>query len=113
MAEGLTFEVAQEGGPLCSEKRENVAAALQRLQATPGVVGIAGDCGFLMNYLADARSVSKLPCFISALIQCDLMATAYGDEAARASALPSPRPSPSPSSPAPALRCSGRRQSSR
>ncbi|EOD11456.1 hypothetical protein EMIHUDRAFT_459770 [Emiliania huxleyi CCMP1516] len=42
VAEGLTFEVAQEGGPLCSEKRENVAAALQRLQATPGVVGIAG-----------------------------------------------------------------------
>ncbi|EOD33926.1 hypothetical protein EMIHUDRAFT_229007 [Emiliania huxleyi CCMP1516] len=66
VAKGLTFEVAQEGSPLTTEQRTEMEAAIRRLEASEGVVGITGDCGFLMNYQVDARRMSHLPCFISA-----------------------------------------------
>merc|ERR1719473_1949283 len=45
------------------------------------MLGIAGDCGFLMNYQAEAvRMSQKVPCFISAILQCPLLASLYAKD---------------------------------
>ena len=51
--------------------------AIARLEAIPGVVGITGDCGFLMNYQKEARRQAKLPCFISAVMQCHILSCSF------------------------------------
>ena len=51
---GLSFEAAQEGGPLSPALRESLREALTNLEAS-NVMGVAGDCGFLMNYQREAR----------------------------------------------------------
>ena len=51
--------------------------AITRLEAIPGVVGITGDCGFLMNYQKEARRQAKLPCFISAVMQCHILSCSF------------------------------------
>jgi len=44
-------------------------AAIAELEGL-GVTGIAGDCGFLVNYQREATRMStKVPCFISAMLQ--------------------------------------------
>ncbi|EOD24466.1 hypothetical protein EMIHUDRAFT_115912 [Emiliania huxleyi CCMP1516] len=77
VAAGLTFEAAQEGRPLTAQQREAMEGAIRRLEAAKGVVGITGDCGFLMNYQVDARRMSHLPCFISAMMQCHMLAASF------------------------------------
>jgi len=76
---GLSFEAAQVGGPLTAAQREAMAAAVAKLEAE-GVMGIAGDCGFLINYQKDARAMCKRPCFISALLQCAMLVSLYAKD---------------------------------
>jgi len=76
---GLSFEAAQEGGPLTAAQREAMAAAVAKLEAD-GVMGIAGDCGFLMNYQKDARALCKVPCFISAVLQAAMLVSLYSKD---------------------------------
>lgn len=71
---GLTFELAQAGGPLTAAQREAMAKAIEALEEQ-GVMGIAGDCGFMMHYQAEARLLCKVPCFVSALLQAPLLAS--------------------------------------
>lgn len=78
---GLTFEIAQEGKPLTPELRDSMAKAIGELEAIRGVKGIAGDCGFLINYQQDALDLAKkVPCFISALLQCHLLASMFAPD---------------------------------
>merc|ERR1719482_1013892 len=44
---GLTFEAAQAGAPLTPQQREAMAKAIAKLEGE-NVLGIAGDCGFMM-----------------------------------------------------------------
>ena len=55
---GLSFEAAQRGAPLTPEQRTAMAAAIKELEAQPQMMGIAGDCGFLINYQAEAVALS-------------------------------------------------------
>jgi len=67
IVDGLTFEAAQEGS-MSDEILENMANAIHWLQ-DQGVIGITGNCGFMMHYQCFARFVASVPCFMSALIQ--------------------------------------------
>ena len=64
----LTFEKPRYGRAADRQAEGAFRAAITRLEAIPGVVGITGDCG-LMNYQKEARRQAKLPCFISAVMQ--------------------------------------------
>ena len=74
VVQGLTFERAQEGSfdPLILEHMAGRIKDLER----EGVVGITGNCGFMMHYQCFARYVSNVPVFMSALIQAATMAAA-------------------------------------
>jgi len=50
------------------------------LASRVGVVGITGDCGFLMNYQVDARRMSHLPCFISAVMQSHMLSASFATD---------------------------------
>merc|ERR1719263_2095096 len=53
-------------------------AAITELEAK-GVSGIAGDCGFLINYQREATRMStQVPCFISAMLQAPLLPSLFG-----------------------------------
>jgi len=75
---GLSFEDAQRGSPLTAAQRGAMEAAIAALEKVPDMMGIAGDCGFLINYQAEAVAMSKkAPVFISAMLQCPLLAALY------------------------------------
>ena len=79
---GLTFEAAQAGAPLSDEQRAAMREAISTLEAEPDMMGIAGDCGFLINYQEEAVECSqKVPCFISAILQCPLLAALLAKDA--------------------------------
>jgi len=73
---GLTFEAAQAGGPLTPAQHDAMAKAVAQLESQ-GVVGIAGDCGFMMHYQSEARALCKVPCFVSALLQASMLASIF------------------------------------
>jgi len=75
---GLFFDVAQAGG-FQEEVLHNMTEAIKRLEAR-NVVGITGDCGFMMHYQCFARYVAKVPVFMSALIQCASLGAAVGHD---------------------------------
>jgi len=78
VVKGLTFEAAQAGEPLTAAQKGAMQAAIAKLEAEPEMMGIAGDCGFLINYQHEAVSLSqKVPCFISAVLQCPLLAALF------------------------------------
>jgi len=75
---GLSFEDAQAGKPLTDAQRAAMQAAIAELEGL-GVTGIAGDCGFLVNYQREATRMStKVPCFISAMLQAPLLPSLFG-----------------------------------
>ena len=65
--------VGRELRKLSEEVEGKFREAIDFLEAKK-VSGITGDCGFLMNYQKEARRQAKLPCFISAVLQCPLLA---------------------------------------
>ena len=78
IVKGLTFEKAQEGSfePEILERMSEEIKALEEEE----VIGITGNCGFMMYYQCYARHVSKVPVFMSALIQAATMAAAMEPE---------------------------------
>ena len=72
---GLTFEMCQSG-KLSEEVETKFKEAIDFLEAKK-VSGITGDCGFLMNYQKEARRQAKLPCFISAVMQCHILSCSF------------------------------------
>ena len=77
-AKGLTFKAVQAAQPLTKEQREGMERGIKNLEAI-GVSGITGDCGFLMNYQAEARKIAKVPCFVSSMLQCPLLLAFYSN----------------------------------
>jgi len=79
---GLTFEAAQKGEPLTQAQAAAMDAAVKELEAQPGLMGIAGDCGFLVNYQAHAvKLAQRVPLFISSVLQCSLLTNIFGGDA--------------------------------
>ena len=64
---------------LSGEQAAALGAAVGKLKATPGVVGITGDCSLFVHYEADVASHStpQLPCFQSSMVQAAFMAALY------------------------------------
>mmetsp|Transcript_51188 Transcript_51188/g.141671 ORF Transcript_51188/g.141671 Transcript_51188/m.141671 type:complete len:242 (-) Transcript_51188:482-1207(-) len=78
---GLTFEAAQKGDPLTPAQATAMEAAVKTLEADPGLMGIAGDCGFLVNYQAHAvKLATRVPLFISSVLQCSLLTNIFGPD---------------------------------
>ena len=73
---GLTFEMCQKG-ELPDEVKANFENAIKQL-VDKGVSGISGDCGFMMWYQKFARSLTKLPVFMSALCQLPAITCSFG-----------------------------------
>ena len=74
IVKGLTFEKAQEGS-FDQAILEQMGSEIKNLEKE-GVVGITGNCGFMMYYQCFARHVAEVPVFMSALIQAATMAAA-------------------------------------
>lgn len=68
---GLTFEKCQDGY-LTPEIEKEIENAVKKLQEK-GVVAITGDCGFLHPYQDTVLNYSKVPVFMSSLIQLPLI----------------------------------------
>ena len=77
----LTFAMAQAGTPLTNNIKRNLADALKEFRATPNVVGIIGDCGFMLNYQNDVLleneqiNGSIIPIGMSSLIMTSTILT--------------------------------------
>eukprot|EP00933_Yihiella_yeosuensis_P074332 TRINITY_DN83224_c0_g1_i1.p1 TRINITY_DN83224_c0_g1~~TRINITY_DN83224_c0_g1_i1.p1 ORF type:complete len:708 (+),score=167.30 TRINITY_DN83224_c0_g1_i1:69-2192(+) len=79
-APGLTFEMCQSG-KFTEEVERRFAEAIKFLEAR-GVSAITGDCGFMMAFQVIARKIASKPVFMSAMVQCPIIATAFdpGDQ---------------------------------
>merc|ERR1740117_517792 len=71
----LTFEMAQ-GGKFTEEVERNFAEAIKYLEAR-GVSAMTGDCGFMMAFQVKARQIASKPIFMSSMVQCPVIATAF------------------------------------
>ena len=65
---GLTFEMCQKNA-MTEEVEAEFLKAIDYLTHDVGVIGITGDCGFMMFFQELAREHSKVPVFMSALVQ--------------------------------------------
>lgn len=74
IVKGLTFEKAQEGS-FEQSILDQMSKEIKELEGQ-GVVGVTGNCGFMMHYQCYARHVAEVPVFMSALIQAATMAAA-------------------------------------
>ena len=72
---GLTFDVAK-AGTLTPGLESAFRDAVDALQAGGGLVGISGNCGFMMFYQQLVRSLADVPVFMSPLMQAPLVAAA-------------------------------------
>lgn len=75
---GLTFEKCQIGKPLEEPVKTNFINAIKFLEKW-GVKGITGDCGFMLNYQAFARTLTHLPVFMSSLCQLPSVSCSYSN----------------------------------
>jgi hypothetical protein len=73
---GLTFPLCQIGKPLEEPVKSNFINAIKYLEEH-GVKGITGDCGFMLNYQAFARTLTHLPVFVSSLCQLPALSCCY------------------------------------
>uniref|UniRef100_A0A0G4G1J6 Uncharacterized protein n=1 Tax=Chromera velia CCMP2878 TaxID=1169474 RepID=A0A0G4G1J6_9ALVE len=76
---GLTFEKCQSG-VLEDWTLLAFQQAVGRLQERPDLVGITGDCGFMMHYQCAVRHIARVPVFMSALVQSPIIASAFKNE---------------------------------
>lgn len=72
---GLTFEMCQKGTMTMQVQAEFIEAI--KYLVSKGVVGITGDCGFMMYYQELARNYTKKPVFMSALAQLPAITCAF------------------------------------
>merc|ERR1719277_445646 len=75
MVPGLTFEMAQQG-EMTPEVENEFKLAVNWL-VRKGVVGITGDCGFMMAFQPIARDITTIPVFMSAMCQCPMISVAF------------------------------------
>ena len=71
----LTFEMAQEG-TYNDVVKANLRNCVLLLEGS-GCVGITGDCGFMQAYQELVGDMTNLPVFLSSLMQCSALASAY------------------------------------
>lgn len=71
---GLTFEKAQVGY-IDDAIIVALKIAIRKLEQH-NVVGLSGDCGFMMAYQKQIRQMTKLPVFMSSLLQTSILAAA-------------------------------------
>jgi len=74
---GLTFEMAQSG-KMSEEVEKEFDIAIRWLESK-GAHGITGDCGFMMAFQTQARSVATVPVFMSSLVQCPMVAATFDE----------------------------------
>jgi len=72
---GLTFEMAQ-AGKVTEAVERNFAEAIKFLELK-GASAITGDCGFMMAFQILARKIATKPVFMSSMVQCPIIATAF------------------------------------
>ncbi|KAK3235754.1 hypothetical protein CYMTET_54067 [Cymbomonas tetramitiformis] len=77
--DGLTFEMAQ-AGKMSKTVEKNMKGAIQFLEEKD-VVGITGDCGFMMAYQVFVRQQTDLPVFMSSMMQAPMLIAAFEKEA--------------------------------
>ncbi len=77
IVKGLTFEKAQSGY-INDEIRIALQIAVRKLERR-NVVGLSGDCGFLMAYQKQVRQYTKLPVFMSSLLQTSIVESSIED----------------------------------
>ena len=75
---GLTFDKAQDGF-IDSEIKMALRIAVRKLERR-NVVGLSGDCGFLMAYQKEVRQYTKLPVFMSSLLQTSIVSSSIEDD---------------------------------
>jgi len=73
---GFTFEMCQSG-VLTPEVEERFKYAVMWLVYEKNVSAITGDCGFMMYFQSIARSITKLPVFMSSLCVLPAVTCAY------------------------------------
>ena len=93
VAKGLTFEAAQAGVPLTAAQKAEFDAAISRLETIEKVVGITGDCGFLMNYQREARRQATLTQILTLTLALTLTLTLTLTLALTLPLTPNPNPS--------------------
>ena len=74
--QGLTFERAQRGA-WDDNLRQAFLDAIAELHATGSLVGITGNCGFMMHYQSRLRELTRTPVYMSSLIQAPLVEAAF------------------------------------
>tara|TARA_Y100000768_G_scaffold386987_1_gene376832 strand:- start:887 stop:1657 length:771 start_codon:yes stop_codon:yes gene_type:complete len=77
VVEGLTFQNAQQG-ILSAEIISSFKTAIRKLEKK-NVIGLSGDCGFMMAYQKLVCDISKLPVFMSSLLQTPIIAASIED----------------------------------
>ncbi|KAJ8602864.1 hypothetical protein CTAYLR_008946 [Chrysophaeum taylorii] len=78
VVKGLTFERAQ-AGYIDAGIKEELARAVKVLEGK-GVVGLTGDCGFMMFYQKVVNDLTHLPVFMSSLLQSSLLASSFEED---------------------------------
>jgi len=73
---GFTFEMCKSG-VLTQEVKERFKYAVMWLVYEKNVSAITGDCGFMMYFQSIARSITKLPVFMSSLCVLPAVTCAY------------------------------------
>eukprot|EP01060_Flectonema_neradi_P035795 TRINITY_DN6684_c0_g1_i1.p1 TRINITY_DN6684_c0_g1~~TRINITY_DN6684_c0_g1_i1.p1 ORF type:complete len:368 (+),score=80.85 TRINITY_DN6684_c0_g1_i1:55-1104(+) len=71
----LTFEMAQMGS-LNKAVKANLRDCVDLLEESE-CVGITGDCGFMQHYQDFVGGMTKMPVFLSSLMQCSALASAF------------------------------------
>eukprot|EP00429_Kryptoperidinium_foliaceum_P051093 CAMPEP_0176105734 /NCGR_PEP_ID=MMETSP0120_2-20121206/53059_1 /TAXON_ID=160619 /ORGANISM="Kryptoperidinium foliaceum, Strain CCMP 1326" /LENGTH=691 /DNA_ID=CAMNT_0017439851 /DNA_START=65 /DNA_END=2140 /DNA_ORIENTATION=+ len=72
---GMTFEMCQSGKFTPAVER-NFSEAIKWLEQK-GACAITGDCGFMMAFQVLASKIATRPVFMSSMVQCPIIATAY------------------------------------
>ena len=62
IVKGLTFAMAQKGTPLTDEIKKDLRRCLEELRKIDNLVGIVGDCGFLLHYQKDVLQINNELC---------------------------------------------------
>ena len=72
----FTFDAARAANRLDDRERAAMKKAITALEKQ-GVMGVAGDCGFLMHYQEEARQACTVPCFVSPLLHCSVLSCMF------------------------------------
>ena len=80
MSSALCCSNRCQEGALDDDIVEAFEKAVRELEKEERLVGITGDCGFMMHYQCLVRSIARVPVFMSALVQCPTIAAAFKND---------------------------------